>query len=70
MKTSEIRAMTQQEMTTKLDELYQEQFNLRFQASTRQLANTNRLRQVRRDIAQVKTVLRELELQAEGSKDA
>jgi len=70
MKTSEIRAMTRQEMTTKLDELYQEQFNLRFQASTRQLANTNRLRQVRREIAQVKTVLRELELQAEGSTNA
>ncbi|MCE5258596.1 MAG: 50S ribosomal protein L29 [Chloroflexi bacterium] len=62
----EVRGMTPQEMLTKLDELYQEQFNLRFQASTRQLANTNRLRQVRREIAQVKTVLREVEQQAEA----
>ncbi len=65
MKLAELRGMTSQEMLTKLDELYQEQFNLRFQASTRQLANTNRLRQVHREIAQVKTVLREVEQQAE-----
>jgi len=65
MKISEIRGMTVQEMRVKLDELYQEQFNLRFQASTRQLANTNRLRQVRREIAQVKTVLSQVERQAE-----
>ena len=65
MKTSEVRAMSRQEILTKLDELYQEQFNLRFQASTKQLANTNRLRQVRREIAQVKTVLREVEVRAE-----
>ncbi|MHB9031460.1 MAG: 50S ribosomal protein L29 [Anaerolineae bacterium] len=65
MKTSEIRGLSRQEMLTKLDELYQEQFNLRFQASTKQLSNTNRLRQVRREIAQVKTVLRETELLAE-----
>ena len=40
-------------------------FNLRFQMATRQLADTSRVRQVRRDIARVKTALRELELQAE-----
>lgn len=65
MKTSEIRGMSIQEMHVRLDELYQEQFNLRFQASTKQLANTNRLRQVRREIAQVKTILHEAEQQAE-----
>lgn len=65
MKTSEIRGMSIQEMHVRLDELYQEQFNLRFQASTKQLANTNRLRQVRREIAQVKTILHEAEQQVE-----
>ena len=65
MKLSEVRGMNDQEMLTKLDELYQEQFNLRFQASTKQLANTNRMRQVRREIARIKTVMSEIELQAE-----
>jgi|WetSurMetagenome_2_1015567.scaffolds.fasta_scaffold706404_2 large subunit ribosomal protein L29 len=65
MKLSEIRGMNTQELVTKLDELYQEKFNLRFQASTKQLANTNRMRQVRREIARIKTVITEIELQAE-----
>ena len=65
MKLSEIRGMNTREMLTKLDELYQEKFNLRFQASTKQLSNTNRMRQVRREIARIKTVMTEIELQAE-----
>ena len=65
MKLSEVRGMNTREMLTKLDELYQEKFNLRFQASTKQLANTNRVRQVRREIARIKTVMTEIELQAE-----
>jgi large subunit ribosomal protein L29 len=65
MKLSEIRGMNTQEMLTKLDELYQEKFNLRFQASTKQLSNTNRIRLVRREIARIKTVTTEVELQAE-----
>lgn len=65
MKLSEIRGMNTQEMLTKLDELYQEKFNLRFQASTKQLSNTNRVRLVRREIARIKTVMAEIELQAE-----
>lgn len=65
MKLSEVRGMNDREMLTKLDELYQEKFNLRFQASTKQLANTNRMRQVRREIARIKTVMTEIELQAE-----
>jgi large subunit ribosomal protein L29 len=65
MKLAEIRAMITQEMLNKLDELYQEKFNLRFQASTKQLSNTNRMRQVRREIARIKTVITEIELQAE-----
>ncbi|MHB1354532.1 MAG: 50S ribosomal protein L29 [Anaerolineae bacterium] len=65
MKLAEIRGMNTQEMLTRLEELYQEKFNLRFQASTKQLANTNRMRQVRREIARIKTVITETELQAE-----
>jgi large subunit ribosomal protein L29 len=65
MKLAEIRAMNTQEMLNKLDELYQEKFNLRFQASTKQLSNTNRMRQVRREIARIKTVITEIELQAD-----
>lgn len=62
MNTREIRALTTEEIKRKLDEAYQELFNLRFQWATRQLRNNNRLTQVRRDIARLKTILREREL--------
>ena len=65
MKAQELRSMTRQDLSQRVDELYQELFNLRFQTATRQLADTSRLRQVRRDIGRVKTILRELELRAE-----
>lgn len=65
MKAGELREMTRTELLQRLDELYQEQFNLRFQMATRQIENASRFRQVRRDIARVKTVMRELELAAE-----
>ena len=65
MKASELREMTREELRQRLDELYQEQFNLRFQVATRQIENTSRFRQVRRDIARVKTLMREIELDAE-----
>ncbi len=65
MRTEELRAMTHEELTQTLDELYQGLFNLRFQLATQQLADSSRIRQVRREIARVKTLLRELELRAE-----
>jgi len=61
----EIREMTDEELLERLDELYQEQLNLRFQHVSQQLANPNRVREVRRDIARIKTVVRERELNAE-----
>ena len=61
MKAEELRAMSWEELHQSLDELYQELFNLRSQLATQQLADTSRVRQVRRDIARVKTVLHELE---------
>jgi len=70
MKPHEIRAMSDDEIKAKLDELYRELFNLRFQKATGQVKNTARFRQVRRDIARLKTILRERELgiarQSEG----
>ncbi|MEZ4860685.1 MAG: 50S ribosomal protein L29 [Caldilineaceae bacterium] len=62
MKTNELRTMANAELATKLDEAYQELFNLRFQKATGKLTNTGRRGQVRKDIARIKTVLREREL--------
>lgn len=62
MKASELRGMVSAELATKLDESYQELFNLRFQRATGKLTNTARVGQVRKDIARMKTILREREL--------
>ncbi|HDZ75389.1 MAG TPA: 50S ribosomal protein L29 [Aurantimonas sp.] len=58
MKASDVKAMTQDELTDELGKLKKEQFNLRFQRATGQLENTARVRQVRRDIARIKTISR------------
>ncbi len=62
MKAGELRGMASAELATKLDESFQELFNLRFQRATGKLTNTARTRQVRVDIARIKTILREREL--------
>jgi large subunit ribosomal protein L29 len=56
MKAEEIRTKTLDELEGQLGDLKKEQFNLRFQRATGQLENVARVRQVRRDIARVKTV--------------
>jgi large subunit ribosomal protein L29 len=56
MKTSDIRAMSQDQMDDAVLGLKKERFNLRFQRATGQLENTSRLREARRDIARIKTV--------------
>jgi large subunit ribosomal protein L29 len=56
MKTADIRAMTLDQMDDEVLKLKKEGFNLRFQRATGQLENTSRTRQVRRDIARLKTV--------------
>ena len=61
MRTDEIRELTEEETLQRLDETYQELFNLRFQLATKQLSDTSRLSKVKRDIARLKTVLRERE---------
>ena len=56
MKSEEIRTKTHDELVDQLASLKKEQFNLRFQQATGQLEKTARIREVRRDIARVKTV--------------
>ena len=65
MKAAEVRAMNKADLEKKLSELKAELFNLRFQHAINQLENPMRLVEVRKDIARVKTALRELELKAE-----
>ncbi|MCZ4272858.1 50S ribosomal protein L29 [Maritalea porphyrae] len=59
MNANDVRAKTADELKQELLDLKKEQFNLRFQGATQQLENTARVRQVRRDVARVKTILRE-----------
>lgn len=62
MKVNEIRDMSPDERTDKIKSLKEELFNLRFQHATGQLENPMRIREVKRSIAQVKTIQRETEL--------
>jgi len=59
MKPADVRAKTDDELSGDLDSLGKEIFNLRFQRASGQLENTARVRQARRDIARIKTVLGE-----------
>ena len=67
MKGTEIRDLDTDEIRARLEELQLEQFRLRFRAATAQLDNPMRVQHVRRDIARMKTILRERELSAEGT---
>jgi large subunit ribosomal protein L29 len=62
MESREIWEMTPEEIQAKLDEAYAEQFNLRFQFSIGQMQNNARLRQMRREIARLNTILRAKQL--------
>lgn len=62
MKANEIREMTAAELQTKLADLKKDLFNLRLQHATNQLDNPTQIAKVKRDIARVNTVLRELQL--------
>lgn len=67
MQAREIKGLSAAEIKRRLDDAYQELFNLRFQVVTGQLKNSNRLTEVKRDIARLKTALREREMAEEGS---
>jgi large subunit ribosomal protein L29 len=64
MTPTDVRAKTDDELEGELDQLGKETFNLRFQRASGQLENTARMRQVRRDIARIKTILGERRRQA------
>ncbi len=59
MKAVDLRDLTQEELAVKMKETAEELFNLQFQHATNQLDNTARLRIARKDLARIKTVLRE-----------
>ncbi len=66
MKVKEVRELTAQELNSKLGDLKKDLFNLRLQHATNQLDNPQRIVEVKRDIARVKTVLREKEIAAKS----
>jgi large subunit ribosomal protein L29 len=66
MKASELRELSDEQFADRLRELREELFNLRFQYATRQLTNTARIREVRRDIARVLTRQHESVLAGSG----
>jgi large subunit ribosomal protein L29 len=70
MNVREIRGMTTDDLRRKMDEIYEELFNLRFQFMMGQLEDHNRLTALRRDVARMKTILRERELAAQMEGEA
>lgn len=66
MKAEELRKLSLEELQEKLRESKEELFNLRFQAATGQLDNTSRIREVKKDIARIFTVLKEKEFEHES----
>jgi large subunit ribosomal protein L29 len=70
LRIAEIRAMTDAELAARIQEGHQELFNLRFQRATGNLSNPMRFRHVRKDLARIKTVIRERELEAELVKQS
>ncbi len=67
MKIADVRVKTSDELKIQLEELKKEQFNLRFRRASGQLENTARVREVRRDIARIKTILAEKAKPAAGA---
>lgn len=63
MKANEIRKMSSEDLNNKVKELKNELFNLRFRLATGQLDNPSSIKSVKRDIARVKTIIRERELE-------
>ena len=66
MKADDIRDLGDEEMEERIRELKEEQFRLRFRSATMQLENPKLLKEIRRDIARMKTILRERELAQES----
>lgn len=69
MKLDKVREMTEAELNTELNKMKNELFNLRFQHVTGQLENPIKMRDVKKDIARVKTVLREKQIEAAAQEE-
>ena len=69
MQVTELRDLSAEELTQKLAETKEELFNLRFQNVTGQLDNYRRLGRLKRDVAQIRTILRQRELDAAGAEE-
>ena len=67
MKAAEIRDMDTEELHSRISELKEELFNLRFQLATGQLDNHRRMKDVRREVARIRTILRERDFAAAAS---
>jgi large subunit ribosomal protein L29 len=68
MKVQETRELTEKERLEKISDLSQEYFNLRFQLATGKIENPGRLKFIRRDIARLKTIVKETELAGSAKK--
>lgn len=68
MSASDFRSQTIDQLKEELIKFKKEQFNLRFQAASGQLEKTRRIREVRRDIARIRTVMREKNLAEKGQE--
>jgi large subunit ribosomal protein L29 len=69
MKASEIKEMNIEEMQQKASDLKEELFNLRFQHEIGQLENPQRMKQTKRDIARIKTIIREVEVKNKTAEE-
>ncbi len=70
MKAEELRGKTKDQLGDQLIDLRKEQFNLRFQRASGQLENTARVKQIRRDIARIKTVLNRMQSETQADAQA
>jgi len=68
MKASRLRDMSKDDLLLEESELRQQLFKLRFQTATGQLENASKVKDVRKDIARIMTVLKEMELASQGGK--
>jgi large subunit ribosomal protein L29 len=68
MKSADIRDLSSDEMTARIQQLQEEMFRLRFRRATMEIENPMLLRTIKRDIARLKTVLRERELTSGGAR--
>ncbi|MGF1455703.1 MAG: 50S ribosomal protein L29 [Alphaproteobacteria bacterium] len=66
MKAADIRDLSDDQLLDELTKLKREQFNLRFQKATGQLENTTRFRLIRRDVARIRTIMKQRQMVAQG----